>query len=154
MRQKNTDDKAFLEHNIILNLVADRHPFRCLEARCCEYREKAGPIPSSTILPQYIPSCFLYEWGAAIEAVTMGGRGTSIAGAADLHEFLDIDRLAAHLFNALAVEINTFITNVDTTRPCCESADLVLALPTEGAMRDGVAFLVVVPHRSLSSSSV
>ena len=66
-----------------------------------------------------------------------------------MHEFPHFDGFSSPLFNALPVEIDTFITNIHILWPCCESVDLVLTFTAEGTLRDGAPLLfVVLPHMS------
>jgi len=94
-------------------------------------------------------SRFLCELRTTIETVTVACRATGSAGTTDAYEFPYGNGFSSRLFDALAVEIDTFITDIYIAWSCCESVDLVLAFTTEGTLREGAPLLfIVLPHRS------
>ena len=76
-------------------------------------------------------SRFLCELRTTIEAVTVACRATGSAGTTDAYEFAYGNGFSSRLFDVLAVEVDTFITDIYITQSCCESVDLVLAFTTE-----------------------
>jgi hypothetical protein len=96
-------------------------------------------------------SHFLNELSTAIEAVAVAWGATRSTRATDPQGFSQRREISISLYNALPVEIDAFVTNIQAARACCESIDLFLAFPTEGALQYGISFLfAVVPHMSIT----
>jgi len=95
------------------------------------------------------------ELRTTIVAVVVACRNMSLTYATHLADFLHCDGCTFHIFNVFSVEINALITDVLTTRPCCESIDLISTLVTEGTFGASAALLsAVVPHMSFLFSPV
>ena len=84
---------------------------------------------------------------AAIVAVVVADRSASSAGTTRVADRFYPQIFSCRLFNVLPVKINTLITNMNTSRPCGETLDLVLVFLAEGAYHDTILSLFKIhPH--------
>jgi hypothetical protein len=82
-----------------------------------------------------------------IEAVMVTCGATCSKGATDSYEVLHRSGVSSRHFKVSPIEINTYITNSQTTRPQGESMNLILPFPTKRTLRGrALLLLIIVPH--------